>query len=294
MTLAQLSARDNRAFTTTRDLFRAALQSVDEFAAAADRQQEHAVAQAVAQATVAQGVAQQPDTAASSTWHTQASAAAVPPQSHVRLPNSNAAAAAAASTDALAPPPSLPRAPVLPPPPPSPEPPSPAMGPSSSLASGWPLVRRKVQVLYHWAAAEWAGGSRGSARHLWRYAADLTYCHPLGAGNGGHWRVMLAWAQSELDRDAVTYARVILAEALRRTPAAQPLYVLGGAIELAAGNLKLAKGFCARAYELDRQDERLYGVWPKVEAALGQRDRARVLFERGLEYHPHSLSLLEE
>lgn len=288
MTLAQLSARDNRAFTTTRDLFRAALQSVDEFAAAADRQQEHAVAQAVAQ-----GVAQQADAAASSARHTQASAAAAPPQSHVRLPGSSTPAAPA-STDALAPPPSLPRAPVLPPLPPSPEPPSPAMGPSSSLASGWPLVRRKVQVLYHWAAAEWAGGSRGSARHLWRYAADLTYRHPLGAGNGGHWRVMLAWAQAELDRDAVTYARVILAEALRRTPAAQPLYVLGGAIELAAGNLKLAKGFCARAYELDRQDERLYGVWPKVEAALGQRDRARVLFERGLEYHPHSLSLLEE
>lgn len=284
MTLAQLSARDNRAFTTTRDLFRAALQSVDEFAAAARRQQQE---EQHAAGTPGQHTQAAPATAAPGT---AAAGAAVSPSLAVPSPLQG--------SDGLAPPPALPRAPSpAPPAPPAAEDataPVPPLGPSSSLASGWPLVRRKVQVLYHWAAAEWAGGSRGSARHLWRHAADLTYRHPLGAGAGGHWRVMLAWAQAELDRDAVANARIILAEALRRTPGAQPLYVLGGAVELAAGNLELAKGFCARAYEMDRQDERLYSVWPKVEAALGQRDRARVLFERGLEYHPRSLSLFEE
>eukprot|EP00955_Chlamydomonas_euryale_P014510 156036-Chlamydomonas_euryale.AAC.3 len=46
-----------------------------------------------------------------------------------------------------------------------------------------------------------------------------------------------AWARAELDRDNVGNARIILAEALRRSPAVQPLYVLGGSLELKASNL---------------------------------------------------------
>jgi hypothetical protein len=48
---------------------------------------------------------------------------------------------------------------------------------------------------------------------------------------------MMAWVKAELDSDNVGNARIILAEALRRSPAVQPLYVLGGSIELKASNL---------------------------------------------------------
>ncbi len=47
-----------------------------------------------------------------------------------------------------------------------------------------------------------------------------------------------------------------------------------------------------RAYEMERRDEALYLVWPRVEAELGEPDRARVLFERALEYHPSSTRIM--
>ena len=50
-------------------------------------------------------------------------------------------------------------------------------------------------------------------------------------------QVMLAWAKSEFEKDNVGNARILLAEALRRSPEVQPLYVLAGNVELVAGNL---------------------------------------------------------
>lgn len=86
---------------------------------------------------------------------------------------------------------------------------------------------------------EWSRplSNQGSARHLWRRAADLSYKHPEGAAQGGHAQVMLAWAKAEYERDNVGNARIILAEALRRSPGVQALYVLAANIELVAGNL---------------------------------------------------------
>lgn len=53
-----------------------------------------------------------------------------------------------------------------------------------------------------------------------------------------------------------------------------------------------ARQYCLRAYELDRADKGLYYVWPRVEAAAGDVDRARVLFERGLELHPMNTKIM--
>jgi hypothetical protein len=126
----------------------------------------------------------------------------------------------------------------------------------------------------------------GSARHLWRQAADLAYRHPRKAAAGGHGLIMQvrwacrrrgkrgqvgstsfyaltppplphsfappeqpplfsrnppqcvqAWARAEYDRDNIGNARIVLAEALRRSPDMQQLYVLAGSVELKAGNL---------------------------------------------------------
>ncbi|KAG1676355.1 hypothetical protein FOA52_001150 [Chlamydomonas sp. UWO 241] len=168
--------------------------------------------------------------------------------------------------------------------------PSPAAAAAEEV---WARRRSRMQVLFNWAAFEWSQGLYGSARHLWRHAADLSYQHPGGqASAGGHALVMIAWVHAELESDNVGNARIILAEALRRSPAVQPLYVLGGSIELKASNLELAKAFCMKAYEMDRRDEELYLVWPRVEAAMGEPDRARVLYERGLEYHPGSVRIM--
>ena len=59
-----------------------------------------------------------------------------------------------------------------------------------------PTTPSPPQVLFHWAGMEWHGlGYQGSARHLWRRAADLSYKHPEGAGAGGHAQVRrrLGW-----------------------------------------------------------------------------------------------------
>ncbi len=55
---------------------------------------------------------------------------------------------------------------------------------------------------------------------------------------------------------------------------------------------ELAKGFCTKAYEMDRKDEELFLVWPRVFAAMGEPGRAQTLFERALESHPKSIRLL--
>ncbi len=41
---------------------------------------------------------------------------------------------------------------------------------------------------------------------------------------------------------------------------------------------ELARDFCLRAYELSRTDKQLYVVWPRVMAALGEREKARVSY----------------
>jgi hypothetical protein len=74
----------------------------------------------------------------------------------------------------------------------------------------------------------------------------------------------------------VLNARVIAAEALRKCPDDQMLYVLAAGVEHAGGDYELARTFCLRAYELDRTDKHLYIVWPKVMASLGEKDKARV------------------
>ena len=56
---------------------------------------------------------------------------------------------------------------------------------------------------------------------------DLNYLH----------QVILAWAKAEFERDNIGNARIQLAEALRRSPDVQPLYVLAANVELVAGNL---------------------------------------------------------
>ena len=103
----------------------------------------------------------------------------------------------------------------------------------------WQSQRRLIQVLYSWGHMEWSlNGLQGTARHLWRHAADLAYAHPEGAEAGGHSGIALAWAKKELEKDNISHARIVVAEALRRAPDSQPqLYVLAGSIELASGNL---------------------------------------------------------
>ena len=58
-------------------------------------------------------------------------------------------------------------------------------------------------------------------------------------------QVMRAWAKAEFERDNVGNARILLAEALRRSPGVQPLYVLAGNVELTAGNLGVCVHVCA-------------------------------------------------
>ena len=43
---------------------------------------------------------------------------------------------------------------------------------------------------------------------------------------------------------------------------------------------------------MNRLDEELFLVWPRVMAAMGEPGRAQTLFERALEYHPRSLRIL--
>ena len=57
-------------------------------------------------------------------------------------------------------------------------------------------------------------------------------------------QVMRAWAKAEFERDNVGNARILLAEALRRSPGVQPLYVLAGNVELTAGNLGVCVCVC--------------------------------------------------
>jgi Flp pilus assembly protein TadD len=93
---------------------------------------------------------------------------------------------------------------------------------------------------------------------------------------GGVNLILHSWGSSELERGNVFNARVVTAEALRKCPDDQVLYVLAAGVEHAGGDYELARTFCLRAYELDRTDKHLYMVWPKVMAALGEKDKARV------------------
>lgn len=55
---------------------------------------------------------------------------------------------------------------------------------------------------------------------------------------------------------------------------------------------ELAKKYCQSAYRIDRYDKYLFLVWPRVEAALGDRVKARLLFERGLDAHPMNTKIM--
>ena len=57
---------------------------------------------------------------------------------------------------------------------------------------------------------------------------------------------------------------------------------------------ELAKGFCTKAYEMNRRspDEDLFLVWPRVLAAMGEPGRAQTLLERALDVHPNSTKIL--
>lgn len=55
---------------------------------------------------------------------------------------------------------------------------------------------------------------------------------------------------------------------------------------------ELAKSYCQRAYSLDRTDKQLFMVWPRVEAALGDRLKARLLYERALDLYPLNTKLI--
>lgn len=58
----------------------------------------------------------------------------------------------------------------------------------------------------------------------------------MGVQAGGAGVVLHHWANAELERDNVRNARVVLAEALRKCPDDQPLYVLAAGVELAGGD----------------------------------------------------------
>jgi hypothetical protein len=78
---------------------------------------------------------------------------------------------------------------------------------------------RLVQVLRVWAKAQWDQKLFGSARRLWRLAANVAFKLPydLAAAAGGG-TVLHSWAAAEFDRDNVVNARVVIGEALRKCP----------------------------------------------------------------------------
>ena len=43
---------------------------------------------------------------------------------------------------------------------------------------------------------------------------------------------------------------------------------------------------------MNRMDEELFLVWPRVFAAMGEPGKAQTLFERALDYHPKSLRII--
>ncbi|KXZ54625.1 hypothetical protein GPECTOR_4g690 [Gonium pectorale] len=149
-----------------------------------------------------------------------------------------------------------------------------------------------VQALGNWGKHEWRLRMYGSARHLFRAAADEAVRHPYGMAGGGGGAVMHFWASRELECGNVRNARIVAAEALRKCPRDLALYVLAASIEREAGNLELAKDYCQRAYALDRTDKQLLLLWPQVEAGLGDRLKARLLFERAVDAHPLNTKIL--
>jgi tetratricopeptide (TPR) repeat protein len=47
-----------------------------------------------------------------------------------------------------------------------------------------------------------------------------------------------------------------------------------------------------RAYSISPSDKQLYVEWPRLEAQLGNDDRARALFRRGLQLHPSNVRIM--
>ncbi|MEW5319300.1 MAG: hypothetical protein WDW38_010460 [Sanguina aurantia] len=153
--------------------------------------------------------------------------------------------------------------------------------------------RMLMQVYFNWGKFEWALRNYGAARHLFRSAADETNKHAEGMNEGGGGKVLHYWAAQEYACDNIRNARIVVAEALRKCPVEAQHLALAAKIELAAAtDLDMASAFCLQAYELDRTSPALYSVWPLVEVKKGEELRARLLFERALEYHPSDVALL--
>lgn len=113
----------------------------------------------------------------------------------------------------------------------------PSSSPPSAPPQSFPTRTGLATSLMHWACFEWAHAKlQGSSRHLWRAAADAAMTHPAGPSAGGVGVVLHTWASAELARGNVMNARVVVAEALRKCPQEQPLYVLAASVELAGAD----------------------------------------------------------
>jgi tetratricopeptide (TPR) repeat protein len=167
-------------------------------------------------------------------------------------------------------------------------------GPDGEGAARW--SGRLAQVLATWAALEWDLKQFGSARRLWRAAADEALLQqrqrrlPPGAPMLGG--LLHTWATREYERDNVRNARVVVTEALRKCPDDAGLYVLAAGIESKAGNRQLAQTLYMDAFRLNKGDKHLYLGWPRLEAELGNPERARALFEKGLALHPYNTKIM--
>ncbi|KAF5837116.1 hypothetical protein DUNSADRAFT_4839 [Dunaliella salina] len=167
-----------------------------------------------------------------------------------------------------------------------------AANPGAALAAQLQQLARQARSNLRGACAGYAALMHSN----FAGAQANAYAWIAWAQAGGAGVVLHHWASSELERYNVRNARVVLAEALRKCPQDQPLYVLAAGVELAGGDPEALRE-CPQGqplYVLAAGVELAGGiqVWPCVMAALKEYDKARVLFERGLEYHPRNTKIM--
>lgn len=68
--------------------------------------------------------------------------------------------------------------------------------------------------------------------------------------------------------------------------------VLAASIEASAGEVNAARALFLRAYQLNKADKQLYMQWPRMEGAVGNTERARLLFQYGLSLYPSNIKIL--
>lgn len=100
------------------------------------------------------------------------------------------------------------------------------------------------------------------------------------------------WAVAEYLRDNIRNARVVIDEGLRKCGNDAAVAVLAGRIEYKAKDYEAAQQLFQRAYELDKRNKQLFSSWPQLEVELGNLERARGLFERGLALHPNNTKIM--